>query len=137
MARRVSGADVVRRRLRQLRRNAFDALETEVRQQCEITLARSRDLAPQLTGLMIHDSHVTMDSRRSSGSIRAVIHYDQPYAVFQHEGVYNPGPVTSVKLGAQRGIGRKFLQKALDERREQMVVQCGRALERALRSTLR
>lgn len=127
----------LRRRLDRVRSNVFDELAAELEDQAGLTLAKSNDNAPQLTGQMQATAGVQVDSRKSAGVVRAVVYYTERYALYQHEGVYNPGPVTTIKLGPTRGIGRKFLQRALDERREQITVQCGRAVERALRLSLR
>lgn len=135
--RRGGGVADIRRRMDVIRRNVRDALEAEVKVQADATLALSRNLAPQLTGYMIASSTVTNETRASADLIAARITYPAPYALYQHEGTYNPGPVTAAKLGPTRGIGRKFLQKALDQRREEIIVRCGRAVERALRISLR
>lgn len=137
MAARVKGLAAVTRRLQRVERAAYDALVEGLRDEAEIVLARSRDLAPQLTGQMIRNSGVRVQAHRATQTIQVAVFYDEPYAVKQHEGYFNPGPITSVKLGPSFAIGRKFLTKAIDERRQQLVAQVGRRVERALRLTLR
>lgn len=135
--RRSSGLRDLERRFKAMSRAAFDDVAQTMEDEAEIVLARSRDLAPQLTGDMIAHSDVLVRKNQSRGELRVTVEYDEPYALFQHEGYYNPGPVTRAKLGDQFAIGRKFLSRAFEERREHIVRNAGRALERALRTTLR
>jgi hypothetical protein len=133
----VTGVEAVKRRLRAIRTAVFYSLEAQLRASGAAVLSDSHDLAPQLTGLMIATSGVDVQSNRSQLSVRAVVFYQQRYALYQHEGYYNPGPITSVKLGPTYAIGRKFLQRALDRNRDDIVRDMGRSVERALRLTLR
>lgn len=133
----VFGLSLVQARLRNLKRASFAALADELESQGEIVLARSRDLAPQLTGQMIANSEVVVRRSDAAGLCNVSIRYNEPYALFQHEGYYNPGPVTSAKLGSSFAIGRKFLQRAVDERQPELIKATARKLERAIRFTLR
>jgi hypothetical protein len=137
MAKNVKGLDAIARRMAAVKRAAFDALDQQLQDEAKQVLARSRDLAPQLTGRMIATAHVEAQRSRGANLIRAQVVYREPYALFQHEGFYWPGPISSQKLGPTFAIGRKFLTRAVDERREAVLENSGRAVEGALRVTLR
>lgn len=133
----VRGLAAIQRRFKQLQRNAFDQLVDTMERQAEIVHTVSRDRAPQLTGQMIRNSGTRTQSSRAAGLVRVTVFYNEPYAIFQHEGFYHPGPVTSEKLGGAFAIGRKFLTRTVDEQRDSIITACGRDLERVLRLSLR
>lgn len=127
----LTGDDVVIKKLERIRAGVNAAVKEELSDIANDILSDSRDIAPQLTGLLIASSGVDTGDRRDR--FARSIFYDTPYAVIQHEGVFNPGPITVQKPGA----GRKYLQRAYEARRPQMVNRLGKAVERALRLALR
>ncbi len=127
----VQGRRLIERRLGLIQRNVRDAVEAELDDIAEEILERSRELAPQLTGQMILTAGVGRDDTPTR--IRRSVFYLEDYAPIQHEGVFNPGPVTAAKAGA----GRKFLQRAYNAQRPSIAKRVGRAIERALRTSLR
>lgn len=127
----LTGDEVVIRKLDRIRKAVADEIRDEFDDIANDILSDSRDIAPQLTGLLIASSGVDSGDRRDR--FARSIFYDTPYAVIQHEGNFNPGPITSQKPGA----GRKYLQRAYEARRPEIVQRLGRATERALRLALR
>lgn len=134
---RTRGMAALEQRLAAVRRAALDAVTQALVEGGGEVLSRSRDLAPQLTAAMIAHSGVRSEGTPSAERVRVVVFYSEPYAILQHEGFYNPGPVTAAKLGPTFAVGRKFLSRSLDELRPQIVAEAGRALESALRTALR
>lgn len=128
---RLEGAAVVKKRLRLIRVNVAEAIEAELDDAANELLRDSRDLAPQLTGEMIRESGVDSDDRKDV--FRRSVFYNLDYSVKQHEGFFNPGPVTSTKPGA----GRKYLQRPFDAQKRQLIKRLGRQVERAIRLSLR
>lgn len=127
----VSGQRVIARKIRRIQTAVRQEIEEELNDIANDVLSNSRDIAPQLTGLLIRTSAVDEDDSEDV-FVRSVF-YDTDYAVIQHEGDFNPGPITIQKPGA----GRKYLQRAYEALRPQMVNRLGRATERALRLALR
>lgn len=129
----VTGGDVIRRRLRVIQRAVNETIVDGMDDFAKDVLRQSRDLAPQLTGLMIRTSDVDSDDNRALGTFRRSVFYEQVYAIWQHEEVFNPGPITSTKPGA----GPKFLRRAYDFQRAIHVPRIGKRVGRALRLSLR
>jgi hypothetical protein len=129
----VEGADVIAKRFRLLARGVTEAIEDEMNDVAEELLSDSRDLSPQLTGALIASSGVDSLDRRRDGEFIRSIFYDTPYAVAQHEGSFNPGPITRQKPGA----GRKYLQRAYDAKKRKIIERIGRRTEQAMRFVLR
>ena len=127
----VRGRKVIKKRLGLIRRNVRDALAAELDDIADDLLDASRALAPQLTGLMILTAGTDKDD--SGETLRRSVFYSEDYAPIQHEGFFNPGPVTASKPGA----GRKFLQRPYNQMRPGIPKRLGRAVERALRNSLR
>lgn len=123
------------RRLQQNLRRAVEGvragIKDELDQIAKELLQESRDVAPQLTGKMIRTSGIGRQNQRNR-FLRSVF-YRERYALFQHEGFYNAGPITRAKPGA----GRKFLQRPFEARRRADVDRIGRRVERELRLALR
>ena len=113
--RRVTGQEVIKQNFARLRRGTFRALEVAMIEQAEALLTEANNKAPQLTSDMINGAVVTSVRNRSKGRIRVAMAYTHDYAIWQHEEIFNPGPITSVKLGPARGVGRKWLQKVFDK----------------------
>jgi len=109
---------------------ALAGLEDEQQGAAEETLSDSRDLAPQLTGLMINTAGTRVD--RQKNLITHTVFYSEEYALYQHEGFFNPGPVTALKPNA----GRKFLSRALDAKRRLFIERFRRRVEREIRQAL-
>lgn len=126
-----TGETVISRKLGRIQQEVRDAIEQEITDLADEILSDSRNLAPQLTGLLIRSAGV--DSEDTNDVFRRSVFYDTPYAVIQHEGTFTPGPITIQKPGA----GRKYLQRAYERLRPDMVNRMGRATERALRLALR
>ena len=129
----VTGGALIRARLAFIRRAVDEAISQGMDDFADDVLSMSRDLAPQLTGLMIRTSGVSKDDSRSLGRFRRSIFYEQVYAIWQHEETFNPGPVTSSKPGA----GPKFLSRALAFHRVRGQREIGRRIQRTLRTVLR
>lgn len=108
-----------------------NGLKAELADYSEEVLALSRDYAPQLTGAMIADSGISRVDRQTGASFS--VFYRKRYALFQHEGFYNPGPVTAAKPNA----GRKFLERAYLATRRQRLDRIARRIEREIRLALR
>ena len=125
------GKEVVQRRLRIIQRNVNDAIAEAMDDFATDIHVLSNDLAPQLSGEMIRQSGT--DSDDSGNRFRRSVFYSLGYAVWQHEEVFNPGPITVTKPGA----GRKFLQRAFDRNVQKGIRNVGRAIGRSLRITLR
>lgn len=128
---RVTGVEDAKKNMRRAVEAAREAVEQEFDDYADEILQRSNDLAPQLTGQMIRNSGTDKDDGPNR-FVRSVFYLDN-YAVFQHEGRFNPGPITIAKPGA----GRKFLQRPYDASKREFVVRLGRAIERSLRQSLR
>ena len=125
------GKEIVKRRLRIIQRNVNEAVEQSMDDLATDIHSLSNDLAPQLTGEMIRQSGT--DSDDSGTRFRRSVFYSLAYAIWQHEEVFNPGPITAGKPGA----GRKFLQRAFDRNVQKGIQDVGRAIGRSLRITLR
>lgn len=129
------GADEVRRRLALARFAVREALQSELAEISSDLLEESRNRAPQLSGLMINTAGTDSDETRDS--LRVSVFYREEYALYQHEGFYTPGPVTSGKLGAAVGAGRKFLERPFRENAVKYQERLARAGGRALRIVIR
>lgn len=129
----VTGGAVIKARLALIRRNVNDAVQGGMDDLSKKILAKSRNFAPQLTGRMIRESDVASLDSPSLGTFRRAVFYSVDYAVFQHEGQFNPGPITAAKPNA----GRKFLSRAFDQEVNAGIRDIGRRVERALRLSVR
>ncbi len=127
----VRGVQKTKKNLRRAVEFAREAVEEELDDYANELLSKSNDLAPQLTGRMIRNSDTDKSDRRDV-FLRSVF-YTEDYALFQHEGTFNPGPITRNKPGA----GRKFLQRPYDATKREFLVRLGRKIERVLRQSLR
>lgn len=127
----VTGGKAIRNRLGLIEKNVRRQISDELDDIAQEILVESRRLAPQLTGRMIASSGTDKDDRPQR--FRRSIFYDIDYAVFQHEGFFQPGPVTIAKDGA----GRKFLQRPYEKKRRDLIRRIGVATERGLRVSLR
>lgn len=110
---------------------AREAVGIELVEQAEELLAESRNRAPQDTDQMISNADISTDEQRLV--TEAAVSYNEEYALYQHEGFYNPGPKTAAKLGGQQGIGRKFLENPFNENAARNLQRVRKAAERALR----
>ncbi len=128
---RVTGGAVIRKRLKIIQRNTRAAISSELDDTAKDLLAVPILLAPQLTGAPIKSGGI--DSESGKDFTRRSVFYTEDYAVIQHEGFFNPGPVTATKAGA----GRKYLQRPFNAARREIPARIGRAVERSLRLTLR
>lgn len=106
----VRGHRTLKRRLRaivkQMPKETADRLDDRARQ----LLGRAIAIAPELERHLILSGRVEKsdNKRRQTRSVS----FDTPYAVAQHEGQFNPGPITSAKAPTQDGTpGRKFLER--------------------------
>lgn len=129
---RLKGKAELKIRLRQIERAVQAAMEQKLDEQADDALEQSHALAPQLTAEMIDTSGVRK-IRVGRDRFRRIIFYTVPYAPIQHEGFFNPGPVTRSKPGA----GRKFLLRAMAQNRARYVREMGRTIERAVRRVVR
>ena len=129
----VTGGAAIKLRLALIRRNVNDAVEGGMDDLSKRILSKSRNFAPQLTGRMIRESDVASLDSRSLGTFRRAVFYSVDYAVFQHEGEFNPGPITASKPAA----GRKYLSRAFDQEVNAGVRKIGRDVERAIRISVR
>ncbi len=127
----VKGGDAIRRRLRLISKNVVSFIGAEMDDIAQEILEESRRNAPQLTGRMI--ATAGWDKEDFADAFRRSVFYREDYAVFQHEGFFNPGPITATKPNA----GRKFLQRAYTARVRGLPARIGRAVERSLRVSLR
>lgn len=127
----VHGGPAIRRRMKRIRRNVNDAISDKMDEIADELLQESRDLAPQLTGKMIATAGT--DKADARDSFKRTVFYTEPYAIYQHEGHFNPGPITATKTGA----GRKFLQRPFDAKKRDMILRISREIERAIRVTVR
>ena len=127
----VTGEKAILRRLDRIQAAVREAVEEELNDIAEDVLSNSRDICPQLTGRLIRSAGVDSADREDI-FVRSVF-YDTPYAVIQHEGNFNPGPITAQKPDA----GRKYLQRAYEAMRPTMVKRIGNRTEQALRLVLR
>lgn len=127
----VSGQVVILRNLTRIRIGVNEAIEAELSEIANDVLTNSRDICPQLTGRLIRSAGIDSADREDI-FVRSVF-YDTPYAVIQHEGVFNPGPVTASKPGA----GRKYLQRAYEALLPEMQLRISKRTELALTQLLR
>ncbi len=127
----ITGAAGIRRRLRVIRRNVDRTIDEALDELAAEIHAKSNDFAPQLTGAMIRESGVDAEDR--AGRFRRSVFYKLNYAVFQHEGNFNPGPITASKSSA----GRKFLSRAFQQKARRGIRDVGRKIERSLRFAVR
>lgn len=127
----LTGKEVVQRRLKLIERNVREAVSESMDELAADILSLSRDFAPQLSGEMIRTAGTDKDDSRNL--FRRSVFYTVPYAVWQHEEVFNAGPITAGKPNA----GRKFLKRAFDQLVERGIRKVGKEIERSLRITLR
>ena len=80
----VSGQRVIARKIRRIQTAVRQEIEEELNDIANDVLSNSRDIAPQLTGLLIRSSAVDEDDTEDV-FVRSVF-YDTDYAVIQHEG---------------------------------------------------
>lgn len=132
----VSDARVIAQRMAVLQRNARDAISSAMDDAAADLLKESRKAAPQLTGKMIRTAGTSSDNPGEDTFLRTVF-YKERYAVIQHEGFFFPGPVTQVKLGGARAIGRKFLQGPFELQARKLINTVRKRLEVTLRISLR
>ena len=123
----------IKRRLGLIQRNVRDALNGAMDDAAEEVLSLSNDLAPQDSGDMIDPENAGVDKETTRDTFRRSVFYLLAYAVWQHEEFFNPGLTTAAKPRA----GRKFLQRAFNERGSILITKIGREIERTLRITLR
>ena len=131
----VRGGDVIRRRLRLIRRNVKAEVARELDDVADDLLTRARGLAPQLEGDLIGSGIIK--KRRAREAVSRTIFFDSPYAVVRHEDFYNLGPVSSVKASPDGPIGRKYLSRPFEANHPRYVKEIGRAVDRAIRQSLR
>lgn len=117
----------IRRIAQAVRRGVISELEDYANDLLEL----SRDYAPQLTGQMILNSGVDRQDRKNG--VAFSVFYREKYALYQHEGFYNPGPVTAAKPSA----GRKFLERAYNQTRRQRLERIAKRTQREIRLALR
>lgn len=129
----VTGVDVIKQNLARIQKAVSEALQEEITDIAEEILSDSRDICPQLTGALIASADIDEEDSLLFGVFKRSIFYDTPYAIKQHEGDFNPGPITRQKPGA----GRKYLQRAFDAKKRQAVARIGRRTEQTLRLVLR
>lgn len=121
--------------LRKVRFAVREAFARELDEQADELLQLATDAAPQKDDFLIESGDT--DSDDTFNTLRRSVYFTVPYATIQHEGFFNPGEKTAAKLGNQRGIGRKFLQRPYEENREKFLRRLAKAGNRALRLTLR
>lgn len=131
MATGLSGAKRMRENLRRAVEGVRAGLRDELDAIAKELLQESRNLAPQLSGRMIRTAGI--GRRDTATRFRRSVFYRERYALFQHEGFYNAGPITRAKPGA----GRKFLQRPFEARRRADIDRLGRRIARELRQALR
>lgn len=134
---RVGGRKVIVQRLAIIRRNVLAELQDELDDQAQDLLEESQRRAPQLTGALVLTAGTDSEDNRASGRLRRTVFYREEYAIYQHEGYFNPGPISTEKLGGSFAIGRKYLQRPFDELAPGFKKRSAVAVERALRLTLR
>ncbi len=127
----VKGGAKTRKALRRAEGFILEAVNEQFDDYAELVLSLSNDLAPQLTGDMIGSSGT--DARKGKSVTTRTVFYKAPYAVRQHEGFFNPGPITKTKPGA----GRKYLSRAYDQTRGKFLKRLGKAIGRSIRVNLR
>lgn len=131
----VKGADVIRRRLRLIRRNVKAEVAAQLDDSADDLLTRARGLAPQLEGDLIASGIIK--KRRFREAVSRTIFFDSPYAVVRHEDFYNLGPVSSVKASPDGPVGRKYLSRPYEANHPRYVKEIGAAVNRAIRQSLR
>lgn len=135
----VEGTRETERNLARIARAAVDALNDGLQDGAGVIISQARDFAPQLTGQLIRDAGISSIRRgRGQGPLQtrafSVFFGNGPsraYAVLQHEGRFNPGPVTRAKPGA----GRKYLSRAFDKHKRKIIRSIGQDIERAILTT--
>lgn len=134
---RVTGADVIRKRLRKIVRNVGDAVAEEMDDVASELLTASRDQAPQLTGEMIRTAKIKRSNARRAGRFVRTVKYTEEYAPIQHEKRHHPGPVTAARLGDTYGIAIKFLSHPFGMMKRTIPRRLARVVEKAIRQSVR
>ena len=131
---KVFGRRRLARTIRAITKETPKEVGPAITRQANILRGRAVALAPELTRKMILSSKVTKRSTRSR-EIR-VISFDTEYAVAQHEGRFNPGPITAVKSPTQDGAaGRKYLSRPFENLVREQGVE--KAIAKALITAIR
>jgi hypothetical protein len=135
----VQGADVIRRRMRQIQRNVRDATSQEMDTIAEDLLLRSQLLCKEDEGDLIASGAIAFRNRKDT-YVR-VVYYDTPYAVRQHECTeMGLGPKTKAKPSSPLGDGkpgRKWLSRPFVRHRKRYIAEVGDAISDAIRGSLR
>lgn len=131
---RVRGVKLTRSNMAKVTFAVREAFAAELDDQADELLQLASDAAPQLTDALIESGDTDSDDTRNT--LRRSVFFKVPYAPIQHEGIFNPGPKTAAKLGSQRGVARKFLQKPYEANRAEYIRRLAKAGNRALRLTL-
>lgn len=120
----VRGAEAVRKSLSSIRKAGVEATFNELEVIAVGVLARSDALAPELTGELRLSGEVVTTKRGTGREVAVVYGRSGPskdYALVQHEGFFNPGPITRTKPGA----GRKYLSRAYAEQVPKLLREMG------------
>lgn len=138
----VSGVDALIAQLSQIGKKADRGIADELRKGAEEIAELAKVYAPVDEGNLEESIKTDEDRSGVNGRIQTYVYVDgsvtnddgvrvEDYAEKMHEGVYTPGPLSQAK--AQRTgeiVGRKYLERAVDKLRPQIVRRVAQRLKR-------
>lgn len=145
MAITVTGVDELLTSLQQTGQRAERGVAGEIRQGAEDIKDLAVMQAPVDEGNLENAIKVEIDRSGIRGRVQAYVFVDgdedagdgkkvEEYANLMHEGVYQLGPRSQIKNAAVGGgVGRKFLERAVDELAPDIINRVRNAMKRILR----
>lgn len=139
---KVSGVEELIAQLSQIGKKADRGVADELRRGAEEIAQLAREQAPVDEGNLEDAIKAEEDRSGINGRIQTYVYVDSnhpaedgktvgDYAEFMHEGSYQPGPLSVAKArGNGRIVGRKFLERAVDELKPEIVKRVASRLKR-------
>jgi HK97 gp10 family phage protein len=145
MAIKITGIDNLLTNLSQVGERAVRGVSDEIKQGAEDIKDLAKLQAPIDEGNLEDAIKVDVDRSGVKGRIQAFVYVDgsvttddgkavEDYAMQMHEGTYNLGPRSQAKDSAVGGgVGRKFLERAVDELSPNIINRVQQAVKRTIR----
>lgn len=145
MAITVSGVDSLLAKLSQTGERAVRGVSEEIKEGAKDIQDLARLQAPVDEGNLEDAIKVEVDRSGINGRIQAYVYVDSDqdtgdgrtvgeYSNYMHEGTYNLGPRSQIKQSAAGVVvGRKFLERAVDDLAPGIIDRVYRAMQRIIR----
>lgn len=132
----VKGGAIALRDLKQMPLRARRAFMNKMRSKGKKIVKTAQSYAPVDKGNL--EKSIQMQELFSKGAVVFSVGDNESgvdvsdYALYMHEGQYNLGPASLAKDGGSGKVGRKFLERAIDDEIANFDAELGAAIERAL-----